>query len=77
MGNVLRIVVDSHHCCGQLVEISSHVGTHIMGQSVFRNNLKYFLSMKAPHQIIVDASQVVDLAKIKNPDPKGMKGMKF
>ena len=43
-GKLCRIVKDSHHLCGVLIDVTSHAGTKIIGQSVYKNNSSDFLT---------------------------------
>ena len=63
MGKLVRIVDDSSHLAGHLIDVKSHEGSKIMGQPVFKAQMKEFMPQaeKAPHQIVCDESQVVEM----------------
>ena len=78
-GKVVRIVTDRSHLCGILMEVKSHLGKKLMGQSVFKDTLKDFIdgSGKVPHQICCDEQDVIDVAEIAKADVMAQKPLKF
>ena len=79
LGKIVRIVDDSSHLCGHLIDVKSHEGSKVMGQPVFKTYLKDFIPQaeKAPHQIVCDEKAVVDLTEIEKLEAKVCKHMKF
>ena len=79
LGKLVRIATDTSHLCGHLVDVKSNAGTKVMGQPVYKDYLKDFIAgiEKAPHQIICDEKDVIDVAEITRPDPKPAKHLKF
>ena len=65
VGKIVRIVTDTSHLCGQLVEVSGQAAGKIVGQTVFRNSLKDFVSDKVPHNVSIDEKLVLDVEKSK------------
>ena len=77
VGKIVRIVTDTSHLCGHLVEVSGQAAGKIVGQIVFRNSLKDFVSDKAPRHVSIDEKLVPEVEKNKAPDPQPCKAMKF
>ena len=78
-GKVVRIVDESSHPCGHLIDVKSHEGSKLMGQPVFKAYLKEFIPQaeKAPHQICCDEKDVIDMTKVEKPEAKCAKALKF
>ena len=76
-GKIVRVVNESSYLLGQLVEVTSHAGSKVMGQTVFKGSLKDFLpqSDKVVKQITCDEKDVMDVALIDKPDIKSSKQM--
>ena len=70
VGKIVRVVTDTSQLCGQLVEVSGQAAGKIVGQTVFRESLKEFVSDKAVRNVSIDEKLVLDVEKIEVPDPK-------
>ena len=79
MWQACKVVADSSHLAGHLIDVKSHEGSKIMGQPVFKAHMKEFIPQaeKAAHQIVCDQSEVFDMAKVENPQAKAVKLLKF
>ena len=59
LGKLVRIVADTSHLCGHLIDAKSHAGSNIIGQPVFKAHLKGFIPQaeKAPHHVCIHLSE--------------------
>ena len=79
VGKVARIVADNHYLCGFLIEIKSHEGSKVMGQTVHKPYLKDFIPSadKAPQQVACDEKDVLNLEEIGKTVLTVAKPLKF
>ena len=78
-GKLVRIVSESSHLCGHLIDVKSHEGSKLMGQPVYKTYLKDFIPTadKAPHQVVCDEKDVIDMATVEKAAAKAVKPLKF